>query len=82
MSAVDSVDDFITDMGTVHAEKDMSPTMENFMRYTNTGGSLTYNPDNGVQINTNTTVGGNATIELQAYNYHLQQTHHFKLNSG
>ena len=63
VSAVDSVDDFITDMGTVHAEKDMSPTMENFMRYTNTGGSLTYNPDNGVQINTNTTVGGNATIE-------------------
>ena len=30
VSATDSVDDFINDMGTVHAEKDFSPTMESF----------------------------------------------------
>ena len=63
VSAVDSVDDFITDMGTVHAEKDMSPTVEKFNRYVNTGGTITYAADNGVQINTNTTVAGNATLE-------------------
>ena len=64
VSAVDSVDDFITDMGTVHAEKDMSPTLENFNRSNfGLGGTFTYGADDGVRINTNTTVGGNATLE-------------------
>lgn len=63
VSAVDSVDDFITDMGTVHAEKDMSPTRGKFNEYVNTGATIAYTADNGVTLNTNTTVGGNATIE-------------------
>ena len=64
VSALDSIDDFITDMGTVHAEKDLSPTPSKF-NTTNvaSGGAITYSADNGVIISTNTTVGGNATLE-------------------
>ena len=63
VSAVDSVDDLISELGTVHAEKDMSPVPANFNQILATGGTITYDPNNGVQINTNTSVGGNATIE-------------------
>ena len=63
VSTVDSVDDFITDMGTVHAEKDMSPTRAKFNEYLGTGGTVIQSVINGVQVNTNTSVGGNATIE-------------------
>jgi hypothetical protein len=62
-STQDAIDDIITDMGTVHAEKDMSPTAAKFNQYVATGGTVTYTADNGVTLNTNTTVGGNATIE-------------------
>ena len=64
VSATDTVDDLINDMGTVHAEKDLSPTPSKF-NTTNvfSGGTITFSADNGVQINTNTSVGGNASIE-------------------
>lgn len=63
VSATDTVDDLINDMGTVHAENDLSPNVEKFNRYVNSAATITYAADNGVQINTNTTVGGNATVE-------------------
>ena len=63
VSTTDSVDDFITDMGTVHAEKDLSPMRAKFNEYLNTGGTVTQSVINGVEINTNNTTGGNATIE-------------------
>ena len=63
VSATDTVDDLVNEMGTVHAEKDLSPNIEKFNRYVNSAGTITYAADNGVQINTNTTVGGNATVE-------------------
>ena len=63
VSTTDSVDDLIADMGTVHAEKDLSPNAAKFNSIVASGGTITYNSDNGVQINTNTTVGGNATAE-------------------
>jgi hypothetical protein len=63
VSTTDTVDDFISEMGTVHAEKDLSPNIEKFNRYVNSAATITYAADNGVQINTNTTVGGNATVE-------------------
>ena len=64
VSTFDAVQDLITDLGTVHAEKDLSPTPENFNRSNvASGGTISYTADNGVQINTNTTVGGNATVE-------------------
>ena len=64
VSTTDAVDDLIAEMGTVHSERDLTPTMEKFNRSNvASGGTITYSPDNGVQINTNTTVGGNATAE-------------------
>ena len=64
VSTFDAVQDLITDLGTVHAEKDLSPTLENFNRSNfGLGGTFTYGADDGVRINTNTTVGGNATLE-------------------
>lgn len=63
VSTTDTVDDIINEMGTVHSEKDLSPTASKFTSYLNSGGTISYNADNGVQINTNTTVGGNATVE-------------------
>ena len=35
VSATDTVDDLINDMGTVHSEKDLSPNVEKFNRYVN-----------------------------------------------
>jgi hypothetical protein len=63
VSTTDSVDDAINDMSTVHSGSNLAPTLEDFNRYVNSGGTITYASDNGVQLNTNTTVGGNATVE-------------------
>jgi hypothetical protein len=62
-STQDAVDDIITDMGTVHAEKDLSPTKAKFNEYLGSGGTVTQSVLNIVEVNTNTTVGGHATIE-------------------
>jgi hypothetical protein len=63
VSATDTVDDLINDMATVHSGTNLAPTLEDFNRYVNSAATITYAADNGVQINTNTTVGGNATVE-------------------
>jgi hypothetical protein len=63
VSATDAVDDLINEFSTIHQGELLAPTLEEFNRYTASGATITYDSNNGLQLNTNTTLNGNATIE-------------------
>ena len=68
VSAVDSVDDLIDGMGTVHTVDMMTLTPDMFNHFLGSGGTITSetpsSTSGGLNIQTGTTVGGNATADL------------------